>query len=452
MAGGTITRVSSGSSIKEIEENYTIHTEYFTMNSGGKGYFSSDKEILIADPKKPKPVGKYFKRGWWTDENDKPIKEALIGQKVKFHIEMEKEKVPTGSTINFTLKDWDGMFNINDSIKIYSAQKDPKTDAYPEVKEMKTDGNGKSSILINLTENLVQLINDDGGNEIELYFACSYYNKNDKETEQLDLPAEEFNYLVVYEKEVLITVLVELPHSKETGVGAKGLAGHSAMAIGDRYFDYGPDYYTSTIIEQKYDYDFNDDGDKDDTMYVKREKILDSHGNDTGQKRPIMYDDTGKISDIDYKFSPGRPWWGEMVAERLNINANNVKLKNVLDFINLDWYDDETNIYGKVHKVEFYVKESEARKISEWWIERYKHLKAYSVLPWNGEQCTTTVKTAIKQIFTVLDGENWIPDMTQTPKGLLEDLQSFISTSKQHNEELAKITIIKQEDSNWPNP
>lgn len=42
--------------------------------------------------------------------------------------------------------------------------------------------------------------------------------------------------------------------------------------------------------------------------------------------------------------------------------------------------------------------------------------------------------------------------MTQTPKGLLEDLQSFISTSKQHNEELAKITIIKQEDNTWPKP
>lgn len=67
-----------------------------------------------------------------------------------------------------------------------------------------------------------------------------------KETEKLDLPAEEFNYLVVYEKEVLITVLIELPHSHytlfEDPLSALGLAGHSAIAIGDRYFDYGPDY------------------------------------------------------------------------------------------------------------------------------------------------------------------------------------------------------------------
>ncbi len=41
----------------------------------------------------------------------------------------------------------------------------------------------------------------------------------------------------VTEPEEKITVIVELPHSKETGWGgAKGLAGHIAMAIGDRFF------------------------------------------------------------------------------------------------------------------------------------------------------------------------------------------------------------------------
>lgn len=424
MAGGTITRVSLGNSIKEIEENYTIHTDYFTMNSGGKGHFSSDKEILISDPKKPKPVGKYFKRGWWTDENDKPIKEALIGQKVKFHIEMEKEKVPTGSTINFTLKDWDGMFNIDDSIKIYYAQKDPKTDTYPEVKEMKTDGNGRSSILINLTENLVKLINDDGGNEIELYFACSYYNKNDKETEQLDLPAEEFNYLVVYEKEVLITVLVELPHStysmfkKGQFFSALGLAGHSAMAIGDRYFDYGPDNVAGIYSEKDYDVDFNNDGDKLDDV---------------------------QINNPSFENAPGRPWWGEMVAVELGIKPNEVKLNQVLDYINLDW--KLTGIYGEVHKVEFYTKKSEADLMVKWWEERYKHLKIYSVYPWTGEQCTTTVKTAIQEAYPFILGKNInkISDETQKPSGLLFELKKFISSSKQHFNIPAKEIIIKNE-------
>jgi hypothetical protein len=88
----------------------------------------------------------------------------------------------------------------------------------------------------------------------------------------------------------------------------------------------------------------------------------------------------------------------------------------------------------------------------KWWEERYKHLKVYSVHHWTGEQCTTAVKSAIKEVFTSLSEKNWIPDTTQTPKGLLEDLKSFISSSKQHNGEIAKITIIKQEDSDWPKP
>ncbi|MCS3532770.1 hypothetical protein [Chryseobacterium sp. JUb7] len=440
MAGGTINRVSLGSSIKEIEENFTVYTENFTMNSGGKGYFSSDKEILIANPKQPKPVGRYFKRGWWTDENDKSIKEALVGQKVKFHIEMDKSKVPAGSKINFTLKDWDGLFNHDDSIKIYSSQKDAKTNIYLQVEEMQTDANGKACIWINLTENLVTLINDDGGNEIELYFACTYYDKSDKETEQLDLPVEEFNYLVVYEKEFLITVLIELPHSYYTllnnPISALGLAGHSAMAIGDRYFDYGPDYSQSTVNEKQYDYDFNDDGDKVDNVDLKAK------------------DKNGKpIYNINEKFSPGRPWWGEMVADRLEIKASDVKLDQVLDFIKLDWKKFKTGVYGEVYKTDFYVKESEAKRMIKWWEERYKHLKVYSVYPWTGEQCTTAVKAAIQEAFpfgVTKPLGNFIPDTTQMPSGLLEDLRSFKSTSKQHNEQLAKQIIIKPESKNFP--
>lgn len=74
-------------------------------------------------------------------------------------------------------------------------------------------------------------------------------------------------------------------------------------------------------------------------------------------------------------------------------------------------------------------------------------MKIYSVLPWTGEQCTITVKTAIQQAFPFkVGGENWIPDATQAPEGLLEDLKSFISTSKQHKDILAKDEIIKKKN------
>ncbi|QLL57748.1 MULTISPECIES: hypothetical protein [Empedobacter] len=143
-----------------------------------------------------------------------------------------------------------------------------------------------------------------------------------------------------------------------------------------------------------------------------------------------------------------------MVASRLKINAKDVTLNQVLDFIGLHWYNDGTNIYGEVHKIEFYVKESEANKMLNWWEKRYKHLKVYSVYPWKGEQCTTTVKTAIQQAFpfgvtAILGVKNWIPDTTQMPSGLLEDLISFKSSSKQHFDERAKHQIIKKESDDF---
>jgi hypothetical protein len=90
-----------------------------------------------------------------------------------------------------------------------------------------------------------------------------------------------------------------------------------------------------------------------------------------------------------------------------------------------------------------------------WWEERYKHLKLYSVWPWTGEQCTTTVKTAIQEAFPAsftTNTINIISDDTQKPSGLLSELNKFISTSKKQYGEKAIITIIKQEDANWPNP
>jgi hypothetical protein len=430
--GGSITEYIGGKDTIYAKEN-------IKYNSQKKISFKGEERGIIHKEPKIGPAGIYFKKGWWTDKNDKPIKEALIGDQVKFHIQMDKSKVPPNSEINFTLMEWDGAFNIDDSIVLTSTTKDPKTGKYPELKTLKTDANGKAILYVSLTEGLVSFINDDGGNEIELYFKCSYYDISDNMSETLDLPDESNNYLIVYEKEVLITVIIELPHSsysitsKSEFLSALGLAGHSAMAIGKRYFDYGPDYSQTIVSEKKYDYDFNDDGDKDDNVDLTE---TDKNG------KPIY--------TINEKFSPGRPWWGEMIARRKGINASKVTLSDALDFIKLHWDKDGTNIYGEVHKIEFYVKESEAKKMILWWEERYLHLKVYSVYPWTGEQCTTTVKTAIHQVFDPMSSiKNIIPIGTQRPAGLLFDLGFFSSTSKQHFNESAIKTIIKNEATDF---
>ncbi|WP_168237705.1 hypothetical protein [Chryseobacterium gallinarum] len=370
----------------------------------------------------------YFVRGWWTDKDDCPIKEAGIGDTIRFHI--ETEHVDDGDEITFTVYDSDGVEFLDDRL---SLTVQGTTTAYNKVKITGNKGfiewtTGEGSLAL-LQENFE-------GDELELYVKCEYKGNI------VNLPHDSDDYLMLYEKEVLITVLIELPHSKETGWGAKGLAGHSAMAIGEKYFDYGPDYDLNNngtpnqnssgeivpVNERDYDVDFNNDGDKNDIVNIDE-------------------------NTLDFKNAPGRPWWGEMVARKLNKTPEDVKLSEILSFINLDWYNDGTNIYGKVHKIEFYVKENEAKKMVEWWQKRYRHLKVYSVFPWTGEQCTTAVKSAIQNAFSFkIGGVNWIPDTTQTPKGLLEDLYAFISTSKQHSGQLATITIIKNEDIDWPNP
>jgi hypothetical protein len=436
--GGKITEYIGGTDTYYAKGDIVYHSQ-------SKISFNGEKNGVISKKPKTAPAGMYFKKGWWTDKNDKPITEALIGDTVKFHIQMDKAKVPTGSEINFTLKDWDGALNLDDAIGITSTVKDPKTGTYPKVTSLKTDASGKATLNVTLTDGLVGFINDDGGPEIELYLECSYYDVSDNMPESRDLPDDTKNYLIVYEKEVLITVLVELPHShysfgraaknfdKNEALSALGLAGHSAMAIGDKYFDYGPDYDLNNngivgdivkISEKDYDYDFNGDGDKNDVV-------------DFQEKR-------------DPTNAPGRPWWGEMVAGRLGIKASDVKLNQVLDFIKLDWFKDGTNIYGEVHKVEFYVRESEANKMIKWWEQRYKNLKLYSVYPWKGEQCTTAVKIAIHQAFPIDGVRNTIAIGTQRPDGLLFDLGFLSSSSKQHYNQDSKNTVIKQEAPDYP--
>ncbi|PHR56511.1 MAG: hypothetical protein COA44_07835 [Arcobacter sp.] len=217
-------------------------------------------------------------------------------------------------------------------------------------------------------------------------------------------------------KEMKITIIVELPHSKETGWGAKGLAGHTAMSIGSNFFDYGPDYNENKIFdEKKYEADLNQDGDTDDKVTI--------------------YD----IPNAGFHFAPGRPWWGEMISS----TPRNVTLRQVLNFISKNWKNN--NVYGTVYKIEFYVKKLEADKMLEWWTDRYQHLKVYSVEPWTGEQCTTTVKQALAH--GGIDDIDW---STLTPDGILEDLKTEIkSTSIKHKGEKAKVTIIKKEATDW---
>lgn len=356
-----------------------------------------------------------IQNGFWSDpKTGAGLKEATYGEKVKFTV--GTKDIDDGTVLNFILYDYDGNYNPDDELsRSFSATVKNNIAELEFIPDSKWEESAKY----------------EADNVVETYFQIETEIEEKKLTPKpkppkkliAKLPKKEEEYLKIYPKEVKITVLVELPHSLETGWGAKGLAGHTAMAIGDRYFDYGPDYNPSTIKsvnEAKYDYDFNDDGDKKDIV-----------------------DLTGKVN---HKFAPGKPWWGDFVADNLGISPKKVKLNQVIKFI-LQSYK-LNNVYGEVHQIEFYVTEQQAKKMIDWWENRYSHPKAYSVFPWTGEQCTTTVKTALQE-----GGIN-IPDMTQKPVGILQDFKTLVlSTSIKHKGKKPIITVIKPESKGWtPTP
>lgn len=366
----------------------------FTIEFAG---ITRSKSIYIKKPE--------IEDGFWSDPKKAGrLTEATYGEKVKFTV--GTKDIDNDTVLNFTLYDYDGNYNPDDELsRSFSATVKGDLAELEFSPDVKWEESAKYEI----------------DKVVETYFKVETEIKGRKI--EIQLPKKEEDYLKIYPKEVKITILVELPHSLETGWGAKGLAGHTAMAIGDRYFDYGPDYNPSTIKsvdEAKYDYDFNDDGDKKDIV-----------------------DLTGKVN---HKFAPGKPWWGDFVADNLGISPKKIKLNQVIKFI-LQPYK-LNNVYGEVHQIEFYVTEQQAKKMIDWWENRYSHPQAYSVFPWTGEQCTTTVKTALQE-----GGIN-IPDMTQKPVGILQDFKTLVlSTSIKHKGKKPVITVIKPESKGWtPTP
>lgn len=149
---------------------------------------------LIYDKKKPtkrKPITKYFDDGYWTDENDKPIKEAFLGDTVKFHVKMKNkngnEKNIATRLIDSDVKEGDG----NESIEIGNDEK-----GYHLINHYKIENNNKVVITIKLNEQgkLSELISREEDKTLELFYACSYSNEN------VDLPIASSDYLKVSKK------------------------------------------------------------------------------------------------------------------------------------------------------------------------------------------------------------------------------------------------------------
>ncbi|MFV0531423.1 MAG: hypothetical protein ACK5MD_08280 [Flavobacteriales bacterium] len=370
MAGGTITRVALGASTTIVEGNFEGFYENLTMNAGKENRFTA-KMTNHGNPKEP-VAGIYFIKGWWTDKNDKEIKEAKIGDTIRFHV--QTQNVPNGDNITFYVYDWDGLKIVSDKLGLVKAgTSQPAT-------EITINGN-RGFIEWETGDGTLELFDESlEGEEIELFVECIYKD------EQIDLPLEESNYLILKEKEETITVLIELPHSGYTDkLNRKGLGGHTAIMIGEEYYDYGPQ--------------------------------------------------PGEGSDV---YTDGRPWWDKMGA------TGNLTRQDMMDILNREFPNQQeindyinyykrtgqlssfpvTNRYalsivGRVCLIDIHIKGSEKGKIEKWWKDKYQDLGNYSVWILFGEQCTTTVKISIEEstgVFSTFD----IISTTQTPEGFLE--------------------------------
>ena len=207
MAGGKITRIVKG--VNSIEcDSWTVYTDKFTAYANNGSHFTADGGTNFGEPKDPPPVGKYFVKGWWTDENDKTIKEATIGNKVKFHLQMQNiPKDDDKRQVKMELRDFEEFsllyyilgietdkFKGYDeiSIKAYDENKNVYSKEYWDI-----DSSNKIVIKLNLDgDSLIKMLAKEHDRNLELYFRCSYINPENY-IEVLHFPEMESDYLKV---------------------------------------------------------------------------------------------------------------------------------------------------------------------------------------------------------------------------------------------------------------
>ena len=294
--------------------------------------------------------------GFWTNLNDTPIQKAVVGDKVRFHI--RTENFNNHEEVTALIYDFDSTKEKRND-KLLTSQKtifieDNKGFIEWEIK----------------SDECLSLFEDRGeGDFLELYVKCSF------KEESIDLPTNKNNYLVLEEKEEIITVLIEIPHSESEGFARKGLGGHTGIIIGEEYYDFGPE----------------------------------GGGKEYAPK------------------TEGGPWW-DIHSFDINEDGEEIELTNLTKELIMDILNNEdkrlaNNITGEVHLIDIHIKQTEKNKLEEWWDDKYKNFKRYSIYPINGKQCTTIVKTSLRKCTKVLKTITYRQITTLTPKGFSKLLE-----------------------------
>lgn len=221
MAGGKIIRIVGGNNHIECEA-WTVYTEKFTAYAGKGSNFTSDCGTNIGDPKEAPISYHYFEKGWWTDKDDKEIKEAQIGDRVKFHLKMKNIKSPKGKKVNLELREWDDfdilMYVLSFANSEIVGHKNAKEYETINIVSNTPDGNviltdweldENLEIVINLLledDTLTKMIANDEARDLELFFRCRYIDESNL-PEIAELPWETWNYLKVKPKPLVEPII-----------------------------------------------------------------------------------------------------------------------------------------------------------------------------------------------------------------------------------------------------
>lgn len=151
-----------------------------------------------------------IKEGFWTNTKNEKITEARIGDIVRFHV--LSEGIEDGEALDLILKDWDGWINIDDTLSGASTSMMIKYN--------------KGHVEFTIPKSWEEDMNDDIGDEIELYYKIDY------KEDSFELPSDSDNYLKVYPKTKGILVFY---HGGPFGSGQirekaeKEASGHTAV-------------------------------------------------------------------------------------------------------------------------------------------------------------------------------------------------------------------------------
>ena len=200
----SIIRITEGEYLTHIEKGWTVYTDEFEAYAGQFSHFTAVEKTVFGDPKQnEKQESDYFREGWWSSdsEGNRRITEARIGDTVYFNI--ITQNIPDidpdthfPSIINVQLYDDDGGWgNEPDPINVREITKNPITgeDTIGDLVTTRVVSSNKVSYSLNLSIGLNNFVEEDVGDEIELYLQCSY-----KEEIAVKLPKNDSDYLIVY--------------------------------------------------------------------------------------------------------------------------------------------------------------------------------------------------------------------------------------------------------------